>query len=410
MIDSIAKLLVDYLKNVVSDPEHTVLDLQKLPEEFQDFGKRLVYFSESVMESAILAKALAKGNLDVKLPPPNNEIASPLKALHASLKHLTWQTQQIAKGDYQQRVDFMGDFSEAFNDMTVQLKQRQAALLKEIHVMAQNKSLYELLVGQLKQWIVVTDADTAEWLFISREIDCTLINPGCEQQLRQWLRRQIETMNGKNEVMTTELELSNIAGSQYYSVSIHPLHWHQRKALAFVLTDVSGKKEQLDKLQHMADIDTLTQIYNRRYGMEVLNEWLTKGKSFILCFVDIDNLKYVNDRFGHIEGDRYILCVSTTLREFSPEAVICRIGGDEFLLLAENWYADAAKERLEVLRNQLISWQSKSNTAYERSISYGVISVGADNTLSARDLLSAADDRMYEYKRAYKMQQKNKSR
>lgn len=74
---------------------------------------------------------LAKGNLDVTIP-KNNFLASPFKQLHSSLSHLTWQTQQIAKGDFNQRVDFMGDFSQAFNTMTNALKESQDQLLFEI--------------------------------------------------------------------------------------------------------------------------------------------------------------------------------------------------------------------------------------------------------------------------------------
>lgn len=408
-MDPVAKLLLDYLRNVVYDPNNAVLDLQELPEGFQDFGKGLVYFSKSVLETTALAKAISKGNLDIKLPPPDNEIAASLKALHAALKHLTWQTEQVAKGDYQQRVDFMGDFSQAFNTMIEQLDLRRSALLAEIEnrqrenrILLQNKNLYELLVGQLEQWIIVTDAETAEWLFFSREITDTLTDPSYEKQLQQWLSRQAKGMRGKNEVYTTELELLNQTNAQYYSVSIHPLHWGERDALAFVLIDVSREREQLNNLQNIANYDMLTQVYNRRYGMDILNKWLDESQNFILCFVDIDDLKYVNDRFGHAEGDQYIVCVSNVLGEFSPGAVICRIGGDEFMLLAENWSLEAARDKLEMLRNKLISFNYNPDTFYHHSISYGIIAVRADNTLSASELLSAADEKMYEYKRTIK--------
>ncbi|HCX63040.1 MAG TPA: hypothetical protein DHU59_11480 [Clostridiales bacterium] len=298
-MDSIADVLQDYLNNVIYDPEHAVLDLQKLPEEFQEFGKNLVFFSDCVMEMGALAKAISKGNLGVVLPSPINEMAAPLKALHASLKHLTWQTQQVAKGDYQQRVDFMGDFSEAFNEMVEQLEQRRLNLL----------------------------------------------------------------------------------------------------------TDICTEREKLKEFQNIANIDTLTQLNNRRYGMEVMEKWLLEGRSFVLCFVDIDNLKFVNDWYGHAEGDKYITCISDAMSELTPEAVICRIGGDEFMLLSEEWNSEVAKEKLEILRKRLIN----CNCAYERSISYGVIKVGSDNTLKVSDLLSAADEKMYEYKRAYKLRQKRKS-
>ena len=75
--------------------------------------------------------ALSKGRLD--FPPPSGKlaVASSIKSLQASLRHLTWTTQQIANGDYEQRVSFMGDFAEAFNSMAAQLKssfeQRESA-------------------------------------------------------------------------------------------------------------------------------------------------------------------------------------------------------------------------------------------------------------------------------------------
>lgn len=414
-MDPVAKLLLDYLGNVVYDPESAVLDLDKLPDGFKDFGKGLLYFTECILETVELAKALSRGDLNIKLPPPDNEMASSLKSLHAALKHLTWQTQQVARGDYHHRVYFMGDFSRAFNSMVEKLEYQRSALLEEIEnwkrenkVLLQNKSLYELLVGQISQWIIVTDADTKEWLFVSREIDDALISAGCAEKLKEWVSEQSEAMCGNKEVYNTELELMNNGVMQYYSVSVHPLHWHHRNAIAFVLTDVSKERERLINLQNIANYDMLTHVYNRYYGMQILSEWLEDRKSFILCFADIDNLKYVNDRFGHTEGDRYIVRVSNILREFSPDAVICRIGGDEFMLLAKDCSLEAAREQLELLRKRLITYNGSPDSSYEHSLSYGVIPVGSDNTLPASDLLCAADERMYEYKRIYKMRHKNR--
>lgn len=402
-MESVAMILQDYLNSVIHDPDNAFLDLKKLPEEFQELGKSLIYFSECVAETTVLAREIAKGNLGVALPPPCNGMAAPLKALHAALKHLTWQTQQVAKGDYQQRVDFMGDFSEAFNTMVEQLEQQRLALLDQIRTMMQSRSLYEMLSGQMEQRIIVTDSDTTEILFVSSKTNGTQICGDCESELVQWLKEQTEIMREKNEICVSEFELVNNAVVQHYSVSIHPLRWNQYNALAFVLTDISTQVEQLKRLQNIADIDTLTQIYNRRHGMEILEKWLSENRSFILGFIDIDNLKFVNDQYGHAEGDRYIVCVSGAMRQFSPDAVLCRIGGDEFMLLAEDCSTEEATDRLEVLRNSLID----CGGSYELSVSYGVISVGHDNALKADDLLNAADEKMYEYKRAYKLRKKH---
>ena len=120
----IADTLFTYLHNVIYKPSEAFLDIESLPEAFAEFGRGLQYLAKIVGETRDFAKELAEGNLNCQPPSPTNEIASPLKMLHSSLRHLTWQTQQVAKGDYNQRVNFMGDFSAAFNNMIEQLEQR----------------------------------------------------------------------------------------------------------------------------------------------------------------------------------------------------------------------------------------------------------------------------------------------
>ena len=126
-----ADVLFSYLRDVIYAPQSASLDIGKLPEEFADFGKGLMYLVELISETRALARELSKGNLECPVPPPTNEIASPLKALHSSLTHLSWQTQQVAKGDYSQHVDFMGAFSLAFNNMIDQLKRQREKDLDE---------------------------------------------------------------------------------------------------------------------------------------------------------------------------------------------------------------------------------------------------------------------------------------
>jgi len=65
---------------------------------------------------------LSRGHLDLEVPKGQMIVLQSLKNLHANLRHLTWKTQEIARGDFTQRVDFIGDFSVAFNSMTDQLR------------------------------------------------------------------------------------------------------------------------------------------------------------------------------------------------------------------------------------------------------------------------------------------------
>ncbi|AFM26157.1 sensor histidine kinase [Desulfomonile tiedjei] len=85
-------------------------------------------------ESRSFISSLARGDLGVD-PPVRNLMCSPYKQLHANLRHLVWQTRQVAKGDLGQRVDFLGGFSQAFNSMILSLREKRSLeeALKKSH-------------------------------------------------------------------------------------------------------------------------------------------------------------------------------------------------------------------------------------------------------------------------------------
>ncbi|MDR1580305.1 MAG: diguanylate cyclase [Synergistaceae bacterium] len=406
-------LLFRYLKDVFYKPGSVELALDELPENFKNLGRALMFFSESVAETRELAMALSKGNLEARLPSRGNEIAAPLKSLHASLKHLTWQTREVAKGDYKQRVNFMGDFADSFNSMIEQLSENREALLQEIEsgkkkseALKESNNLLEAITKQISQWIVVICEDSGEWLYANREPGDVLKNAEWETDLRAWFRDRIDAPRKEN-AQPYELELPSVGTHQYFSVVAHSIYWYGHKAAAFVLTDVSSEKRRLLKLETVAYRDPLTKTFNRHYGMETLIEWLSEGRSFVICFVDLDNLKYVNDKFGHNEGDKYITLTANLLSLFSEGAILCRLGGDEFMILSEEMSAYEAEIRLEELRTHLLHSEAGVIGPNIRSLSYGVIQVQTDNTSSASELLGIADEKMYQYKRSHKMARKS---
>jgi sigma-B regulation protein RsbU (phosphoserine phosphatase) len=99
-----------------------------LPKDYPDNEVKQVveYANRFAAEYQALAgamSAMSRGDLDVSVPAGRMHLIQSFKNLHANLRHLTWKTQQIAGGDLSQQVDFMGDFSKAFNLMTHQLKE-----------------------------------------------------------------------------------------------------------------------------------------------------------------------------------------------------------------------------------------------------------------------------------------------
>ncbi len=100
----------------------------ELPSEYPDNEIRQAVdfinrFIAIYNDTANLAYELARGEINVEPPKGKTLVLQSLKSLHASLRNLTWTTQQIAKGDFSQKVSFMGEFSESFNSMTRQLRE-----------------------------------------------------------------------------------------------------------------------------------------------------------------------------------------------------------------------------------------------------------------------------------------------
>jgi len=105
-----------------------------IPDDLPDNELRqlLTYVNRFLVEYAIFTEAMAQvaqGELDTRPITSKMAVVHSFKALQSNLKHLTWKTQQIAAGDLEQKVDFMGDFSTAFNTMTQQLKESRAQLV-----------------------------------------------------------------------------------------------------------------------------------------------------------------------------------------------------------------------------------------------------------------------------------------
>ena len=109
-----------------------------------------------------------------------------------------------------------------------------------------------------------------------------------------------------------------------------------------------------EEIHNLSFTDELTGLFNRR-GFILMAEQELKlaqrlKRSELLLFGDLDNLKLINDRWGHAQGDQVIKDIGVILKETLREAdLVARFGGDEFVVLA----ADASLENADVLRNRI---------------------------------------------------------
>jgi diguanylate cyclase (GGDEF)-like protein/PAS domain S-box-containing protein len=171
-----------------------------------------------------------------------------------------------------------------------------------------------------------------------------------------------------------------------------------------ILTNISKLKQAEEKLRYLAHHDTLTDLPNRYYFKGHLDEALRlaerEGKRLGLLFLDLDNFKNVNDSLGHQIGDELLLCVARRLyKSVSRHDVIARHGGDEFLVLVEDF--DDRAELTHVadrIQDSLRRPITIGGHEFSMSVSIG-ISLYPDNSQTCDSLLRNADVAMYKAKR-----------
>lgn len=150
--------------------------------------------------------------------------------------------------------------------------------------------------------------------------------------------------------------------------------------------------------------DELTNLYNRR-GFVLLTEQQFKvagrtRKGILLLFVDVDNLKWINDKLGHLEGDKALIEVANVLRMNVREAdILARFGGDEFAAIIN----DASDGLPEILSQRLREDLQKINLdgaqSFKLSVSIGFARYEPASPCTLEELLDQADRNMYRNKK-----------
>jgi diguanylate cyclase (GGDEF)-like protein len=189
-----------------------------------------------------------------------------------------------------------------------------------------------------------------------------------------------------------------IALSKFYTEMIQ---WNET-----LKDEVQKKTVELTKknrrLRKLALIDPLTGIFNRRYFFKRLEEEFLRtkryGEKYSLLFIDIDNLKPINDLQGHVTGDRVIKLLASCMKEIGRKGdVASRIGGDEFAYMllasdAEGAYLFAQRLQEKFTRHNL------RGLRYNTTISIGIANTDGDKFRDHKDLYEAADKALHEAK------------
>jgi len=181
----------------------------------------------------------------------------------------------------------------------------------------------------------------------------------------------------------------------------------QIKGLTATYIDITERKRLEKKLEKLAHFDVLTGCYARGYGLSLFERQMKSAQrhktSILLLYVDLDVLKYINDTFGHKEGDKVLKEAAkffkSTLREVD---IICRMGGDEFLLIFPDSSLNDVPLIKERITNKLKELNENLNKPYKISFSIGLSCYNPSNPLSIEELIKIADEKMYEEKKKKK--------
>ncbi len=373
-------------------------------------------------------------------------VTRPLSKLHEG-------TEEITKGNLNYKVgtsslDEVGQLSRAFDEMTTKLKKSREELEEysknlekkveertrdlEIDISRRKKVEEALRESEEKFYSISSSAHDAIF-FIDNDGNISYCNKAAmemfgyseEEMLNKELHKLIVPSKyydqhkkgftafqktGKGPAIGKTLELSAIrkSGKEFpVALSLSAVKLKGKWNAIGIIRDISQRKEAEEELKRLARIDPLTGCYNRRYGLELLDMQIKlshRSKSpLLLAFLDIDKFKLINDNFGHDEGDKVLIesvgLFKSTLREID---IICRMGGDEFLLI----FPDSSSKETSLIRSRLERNLSQLNKRikkdYQIKFSMGFSEYQPDKPKALDELINIADQRMYEEKKKNK--------
>ena len=211
-----------------------------------------------------------------------------------------------------------------------------------------------------------------------------------------------------NKSWLGELKNTDKYAKEYWlNVNFFPIHDEDNKTVAYsvIMQDITDKKA----LEEISIRDGLTNLYNRRYFQEKLENFLNTAKRrdelIFFLMLDIDFFKQYNDNYGHLEGDKVIIEVANVLKRFMrrSEDYSFRIGGEEFAVL---FYSDTIKNATTFSKKILKEIEDlKIEHNYSKASEFVTVSMGlsynnASKIKDSKVFFKEADDLLYEAKKS----------
>jgi len=367
-------------------------------------------------------------------------ITRPLRTLHEGIEEIT-------KGNLDYKVgttspDEVGQLSRAFDEMTVNLKKSREELeeysknlekkveerTRDLEIdISKRKKVEESLYKSQQEFDSLFRSSPEALAYIDEKANILDVNP----RFIKLFGYTLEKVKGRNindgmihppDRIKEGKNLDNIALSKgffsYETIrkkkdgTLFPVSISgssviidgQLKGILVIYIDITERKQMEEELKRLAHYDTLTGSCNRGYGLALLDRELKfaqrRKTSVLLTYVDVDNFKGINDTFGHEEGDKVLKDVVKLLKSALREVdIICRMGGDEFLLIFPDSSLKEAPLIKERLGEKLVQLNHTLKKPYKIGLSLGLSCYDPNNPQLMDELIRIADKKMYEDKK-----------
>ncbi|MBF0558756.1 MAG: GGDEF domain-containing protein [Nitrospirae bacterium] len=194
--------------------------------------------------------------------------------------------------------------------------------------------------------------------------------------------------------------------NRYFLRTLSPVKGHRDETVlvTVISKDITALKDMEDKLRTLSLTDELTGLYNRR-GFMTFAEQLLKlskrqNKGLFMLYSDLDDLKAINDTFGHQEGDLALIDAANVLKATCRESdIIARIGGDEFVMMTAGRAGDNMEMIVGRLQENIRDHNTREKRSYALSISFGISHYDPESLSSIDELLEDAEKSMYGQKK-----------
>ncbi|MFH1437735.1 MAG: diguanylate cyclase, partial [Pseudomonadota bacterium] len=208
------------------------------------------------------------------------------------------------------------------------------------------------------------------------------------------IKKKVEIIRGKEVVAIVEMRTAGV-------------RWEGMDALLVTVRDITDFVRMQEEISALALLDELTSLYNRRAFIMMAQQQLRlaerAARDMFLLFIDVDNLKGINDSHGHRNGDMALIETAKILRStFRRSDIIARVGGDEFVVLAVEARRDCGELLQGRLQQAVDAFNDRAGRPYGLSLSVGVAKYDPAAPGDIDELMAQAGKAMYQDKRARK--------